>query len=277
METHGTRLPIGLALILIVVCTRICEPFPFTYLLRAGTHAMFHAVDLLSGWYDHASMPPLQGPNIVVSAHKDISTPPGASWSYTTSRDNSSGRSKPLYLHIMQYNALTFSPSQSHPSGHGDRVPYMQPHLVEQTVDLACFQEARTKGPTIRKLNHYFAAASGSNNGHHACELWVSRRLCSHENLNIVYSDPRVLLVTIRSSKISLDVLTFHAPTSCSPRVERSNFWKHNQSSAVEVVLSCAFRTTRKPTSGAPSPKPSGMLAPDGSSTLPRTFNGEPG
>ena len=176
---------------------------PFARLLRAGTHAMFHAVDVFVGRYLRRDMPPLVGTKLIFSSGNASSKSPGASWSLEDEQVVSANAGgSVIKLHFMQYNALTFYPSQHGSDDHGYRVPYIQQHLVKQGVNIAGFQETRTSGPAIRTLKCFYSVASGAVKGHRGCEVWVSRSLCAKEDLNIAYSSDRCVLVTIRSSTL---------------------------------------------------------------------------
>eukprot|EP00929_Paragymnodinium_shiwhaense_P078500 TRINITY_DN40704_c0_g1_i2.p1 TRINITY_DN40704_c0_g1~~TRINITY_DN40704_c0_g1_i2.p1 ORF type:complete len:1896 (+),score=139.04 TRINITY_DN40704_c0_g1_i2:341-6028(+) len=109
----------------------------------------------------------------------------------------------------------------------------IQKMFREDNILIAGIQEARTRSGQRRNML-YNIIASGRCEGpppNFGCEIWVASEVtCGGEDYQIqlsnictLLSEPRLLMITVTSKAMTIDVVTCHAPLPGSPQME--SFW----------------------------------------------------
>ena len=122
------------------------------------------------------------------------------------------------------------------PDGHAGKLDYIQQQFVEHGVCVAGIQEARTDESFATKQGSFIRLASGSDRGHHGVELWLSKTqpfgydkgapcYFRAQDVIVLHSDPRRLLVRVTHPSLEVLLLVLHAPQSGRDQEERKEWW----------------------------------------------------
>ena len=122
------------------------------------------------------------------------------------------------------------------PDGHAGKLDYIQQQFVEHGVCVAGIQEARTDESFATKQGSFIRLASGSDRGHHGVELWLSKTqpfgydrgapcYFRAQDVIVLHSDPRRLLVRVTHPSLEVLLLVLHAPQSGRDHEERKEWW----------------------------------------------------
>ena len=106
---------------------------------------------------------------------------------------------------------------------HGRRRQLLK-QFHDAKVHIVGVQEDRCPTSKIFQMNDYIVATSGSTpqgshgNAAYICREWPTidgrHTKLTREHMNIAHATPRVLYVTIRAGKATVDLLVAHCPTS---------------------------------------------------------------
>ena len=104
-------------------------------------------------------------------------------------------------------------------------------------IMLAGLQETRTKEDDIPDSTYYIRIIAAAQQGVGGCELWCARHLpfgcqgqekiyITRDRLQVIYTDPQLLIVHIGLGAIPLLAVVAHAPHSGKGRKTQSEWWK---------------------------------------------------
>ncbi len=111
-------------------------------------------------------------------------------------------------------------------------------NFIKQRFAIGCFQEARSKTGRARMIDNVVMLASTADRGNYGCEVWVNpaspvgvksgkKIFLTRDGVTAVYSDPRILIVKCRTTKIEMYIISAHAPYCKSPTdcTEACEWW----------------------------------------------------
>ena len=106
------------------------------------------------------------------------------------------------------------------------KLAYLQQQFSELNVNVVGIQESRSQSAFTRKSGDYIRLAAASDNGHFGVELWLAhnipfattgngKQLFIRDNqLVVLHSDPRRLIVRIQTDWLEILSAVLHAPQS---------------------------------------------------------------
>ncbi len=104
----------------------------------------------------------------------------------------------------------------------------MLANFIKQRFAIVCLQETRSKNGRARMVDNVVMLASTADKGNYGCEVWVNlaspvgvksgkKIFLTRDGVTAVYSDPRILIVKCRTTKIEMYIISAHAPYCKSP------------------------------------------------------------
>ncbi|CAE7615069.1 Dnah2 [Symbiodinium necroappetens] len=100
---------------------------------------------------------------------------------------------------------------------------------------IIALQETRTSPGRRSSTPHYHVLASNDEDGQLGCQVWIAKSCCTGQNgspqwdpatFAILYSRPRILMVSVRAGKFKLVVISAHAPTGKASPAIREAWWE---------------------------------------------------
>ena len=121
------------------------------------------------------------------------------------------------------------------PSGHGGKISYLRSQVLSLGLNFLGIQEARTP-EFCSCVDNLLRMSSGSEGHHHGVELWINLAqpyaYCDQQPLRftrddfqVVYRDPRILLVCAETAYWRGWLLVAYAPHSGLPLAHREAWW----------------------------------------------------
>ncbi len=125
------------------------------------------------------------------------------------------------------------------------KLAYLQQQFSELNVNVVGIQESRSQSAFTRKSGDYIRLATASDNGHFGVELWLAhnipfatagngKQLFIRDNqLVVLHSDPRRLIVRIQTDWLEIVFAVLHAPQSGIALESRQQWW-HSTSELIQ-------------------------------------------
>ena len=212
--------------------------FPAPWIVQSDPHYVDWACDLVCGTVLGNQYPPLEaGSWMVVGSEVPEQAPQDYSHAPTVKKQRrKKGDCKSsLPMIVYQANVLTMGQDSESPLETTEKMEAMDSELADRGVVLATVQEARTRGPELREQKNFLAITSGrqmpSTLG---CEVWVRKcvtgldskqYVVAPEHVLVCHHTPRILVVRVAAPIMNVVVVSAHAPTSYSKKLDKVDFW----------------------------------------------------
>ena len=155
-------------------------------------------------------------------------------------KESSILQSQEITIRMATYNAMTLRDKETPEGQRGEdwKAAFLRGQFAERGYHIVGLQETRASGSTVIRAPDYVRFISSGEQGHHGCELWIHGGLsigCKKDSqitlkpaqCCVVYSDPRILGVTIRVENTSLVIFVVHAPHEGTDDQIRTAWWEH--------------------------------------------------
>ena len=143
-------------------------------------------------------------------------------------------------IRMCTYNVLTLRDKETPEGQRGEdwKAAFLRGQFADRGYHIVGLQETRASGSTVIRTPDYVRFISSGENGHHGCELWIHGGLSiGYKNDSpitlkpnqccVVYSDPRILGVTIKAETTTLVIFVVHVPHEGTEETTRNAWWEH--------------------------------------------------
>ena len=224
-----------------------CPMFPgsaaLSGLARETPHSLQWAAAAAAGQLDGEDMPPRVDDTFVISKANPPAKPAFVSAGVGLAKARKKKEAS-VALDILQFNAETLQTTTG-------RIQHLDRLLAEAGVNIACFQEARTKGPATRQQPHFWAVSGGmadkSGEANLGCEVWVRRSFLAGDReitptaaqITVAAHSPRMLMVALRHPALAIDIVSAHCPHAGRPKEEAEDFWRQLRAATARRTDTC--------------------------------------
>ena len=123
------------------------------------------------------------------------------------------------------------------PHGHGGKLHFLQEQMRSFGLNFLAIQEARSE-PGMSTARNILRLSSGHDNGQYGIEVWCdltapygkqrksSSLYFSKEDFQVVYADPRRMLLRCTTTMTSFWIFAGHAPHSRHSKAKRDQWWQ---------------------------------------------------
>ena len=142
---------------------------------------------------------------------------------------------KEVMVRFASMNVLSLFPgkdSQCHGGGYPSaRMEELALQCLQEHIDIVGIQESRHRGEQYFTISDYHVLpGAATSTGHGGVQIWIAKKWTggleiSYEHIRILYSSPRLVLVSIKTPLIQIGVASLHCPNSVGD-ADLNEWWK---------------------------------------------------